>query len=273
MILHCFWKRSSASICFSSAFLVFFTLLATNIEAQTQCSDINGSVDAAPPKDMTPEQLIEKLVANETRVKEARSQYTYTQDVLVQTLDGKVATGQFHQITAVSYDMKGNRQDKVSFAEQSTLRDIQLTPEDFDDIRTVMPWILSKDEAPDYTVTYTGQQHVDDLDTYVFHVVPKKEEKNRRYFEGKMWVDDRDLEIVKLCGKGVGLETKPKKNKSQDIRPMFATYRQIVDSYWFPTYARVDDTLQFGAQSVHVREIVKFKDYKRIGVTNTAAKP
>jgi hypothetical protein len=37
----------------------------------------------------------------------------------------------------------------------------------------------------------------------------------------------------------------------------------LVDGNWFPAYARVDDTLRFGVQSVHLREVVKFKDYKR----------
>lgn len=273
MILVLLGKGISANFRFCSVFILFSGLFFINAQAQTDCTNGNGVLDSAPPKDMTPEQLIEKFVANETKVKAARAQYTYTQDMLVQTMDGKIADGQFHQITAVSYDDKGKRQEKVTFAEQSTLRNIQLTPEDFDDVRFVMPWILSNDEAPGYTVTYTGQQHVDDLDTFVFHVVPKKEEKNKRYFEGKLWVDERDLEIVKLCGKGVGLAAKPKKNQSENVRPTFATYRQIVDGYWFPAYVRVDDTLQFGTQSVHVREIVKFKDYKRTGAASTAAKP
>jgi len=273
MILGHSCKGVSANFCLRLGFILVSSLFLLNAQAQTDCTTGNGVLDNAPPKDMTPEQLIEKFVGNETRVKAARAQYTYTQDVLVQTMDGKVADGQFHQITAVSYDDRGKRQEKVTFAEQSTLRSIQLTPDDFDDVRFAMPFILSNDEAPDYTITYTGQQHVDDLDTYVFHVVPKKEEKNKRYFEGKVWVDNRDLEIVKLCGKGVGLAAKPKKNKSADVRPTFATYRQIVDGFWFPAYVRVDDTLQFGTQSVHVREIVKFKDYKRTAGSSTAANP
>jgi hypothetical protein len=40
-------------------------------------------------------------------------------------------------------------------------------------------------------------------------------------------------------------------------------YRQLVDGHWFPAYARVDDTLNFGAQAVHIREIVKFTSYQR----------
>jgi hypothetical protein len=78
-----------------------------------------------------------------------------------------------------------------------------------------------------------------------------------------VWVDNRDLQVVKLCGKTVPEQIRRKKKGPIEVRPTFVSYRQLVDGYWFPTYARIDDTLHFGVQSVHLREIVKFKDYKR----------
>lgn len=245
--------------------------------AQTNCADGNGVLETAPPKVMTPQELIQKVVANETKLQEARSHYQYTQDVMVQTLSDNKVDGQYHQITAVSYDDKGHRLENVTFAEQPTLQGIQMSVEDMQDIRDFMPWMLTSDQAPQYNLTYMGQQHVDDLNTYVFHVVPKTEEKNKRYFEGRAWVDDRDLVIVKLCGKSVPEQIRPKKKKKKDepvdVRPTFVTYRQIIDGNWFPVYSRVDDTLNFGVQSVHVREIVKFKDYKRADAARAASKP
>jgi len=221
---------------------------------------------------MTAQQLIQNFAAAETKVKDARSHYTHTQDVLVQTLNGKAVDGQFHEITRVSYDDKGKRIENVTFAEQSTLRGIQLTAEDTDDIRIFMPWTLTTDEVPLYNLSYAGQQHVDDLDTYVFHVEPKREEKNKRYFQGRVWVDNRDLQIVKLCGKSVP-DVVPKKHQPINIRPTFVSYRQLVDGYWFPAYARVDDTLNFQVQAIHIREIVRFTDYKRVGSGAPLRKP
>jgi len=238
--------------------------------AQTDCADGNGVLDSTPPKEMSAEQLIQKLGAQETKVKQAREHYTFTQDVLVQTLNEKAVDGQFHEISTISYDAKGKRAEHVTFAEQSTLRDISLTQEDMTDIREFMPWILTAEELPQYKLTYTGTQHVDDLDTYVFHVEPKKEEKNRRYFQGRVWVDNRDFQVVKLCGKSVPDIVQTKKHRPIDVRTTFVAYRQLVDGLWFPAYARVDDTLHFNVQAIHVREIVKFKDYKRPG-TGTAA--
>jgi len=256
--------------------LVAVSLLGLGIwvagaEAQTDCVEGNGILDTAQPKDMTVPELIQKIAAQENKVRDARTHYTFTQDVLVQTLNGKAVDGQFHEVSSVSYDDKGKRKEAVTFAEQSTLRGVQLQEDDMDDIRIFMPWLMTTDEVPQYTVTYAGQQHVDDLDTYVFHVEPKKIEKNRRYYQGRIWVDNHDLQIVKLCGKSVPDVIHPKKHQFMDLRPSFVSYRQPVDGNWFPAYVRVDDTLHFRVESVHLHEIIKFKDYKK--ASSPAAKP
>lgn len=254
------------------ALLIATVSLATLTMAQTDCAAGDNPPDSAPPKNMTPEELIQKFTAEENRVRDARSHYTYTQDVLVQTLNDKVADGQWHDVTKVSYDDKGKKVEKNAFSEVSTLRDITVSPEDMEDIHVFMQWILTSDQLPDYKLTYTGQQHVDDLDTYVFHVDPVKEEKNKRYFQGRIWIDNHDLQVVKLCGKSVPDQIHVKKHRPMDIRPTFVGYRQLVDGFWFPAYARVDDTLHFQAASIHVREIVKFKDYAKAGSNSTAGK-
>ncbi len=252
--------------------LVTVACLSVHTMAQTDCASGDSPLDNSPPKSMTPQELIQRLTAGEDRVKEARSHYTYTQDVLAQTLNDKVADGQWHEVTRVSYDDKGKRVENVAFSEVSTLRDITISAEDMEDIRVFMQWILTSDQLPDYKLTYAGQQHVDDLDTYVFHVEPTKEEKNKRYFQGRIWVDNRDLQVVKLCGKSVPDQIRVKKHQPTDVRPTFVGYRQYVDGMWFPAYARVDDTLHFQAASIHVREIVKFKDYAKVGSNPASAK-
>jgi len=253
--------------------LVLAVLIPGPALAQTDCSEGNSVLDMTPPKNMTPQQLIEKFAAQEAKVKQARTQYTYTQDLKIQTLNGTAVDGQMHEVTIISYDDKGKRAEKVTFAEQSTLRGVQLTAEDWDDIRVFMPLLLTTEDTPHYTLTYAGQQHVDELDTYVFHVEPKKIEKNTRYFQGRVWVDNQDLEIVKLCGKSVPEIIPKKRNQPRDVRPTFVTYRQLVDGHWFPAFTRVDETMQLGAESVHLREIIKFTGYKRVAAAGPAAKP
>ncbi len=248
------WRLSVLVIAFSAS-----------LWAQTDCAEGNGVLDSTPPKEMAVQELITKIAANESRVRDARSHYTYTQDVMVHTLSGTTVDGQFHEVTNVSYDSRGKRAESVMFSEVPTLRGITMSPEDMEDIRTFMPWMMTTDELPEYNVTYSGQQHVDDLDTFVLHVEPKREEKNKRYFQGRVWVDNKDLQIVKLCGKSIPEIIPKKKKEPQDLRPTFVTWRQLVDGLWFPAYSRIDDTLHFRAETVHVREVVKFTGYKKTG--------
>jgi hypothetical protein len=230
--------------------------------AQTDCEAGNGLLDFAPPKIMSVQDVIQKFGAAETATKEARRRYTFKQDVLLQTLAGKDVTGEFHEVTTVSYDEKGRRQEQVTFAEQPSLHGIQLTQEDVEDVRTFMPLMLTSEDLQQYNLTYAGQQHVDDLDTYQFHVEPKKEENGKRYFEGRIWVDAQDFQIVKACGKSGPEKVALKKGQHPELHPMFVTYRQQVGGHWFPAYTRSDDTLRFKAAPVHLREVVKYEGYK-----------
>jgi hypothetical protein len=243
--------------------LMSVLLLPARFWGQTDCEAGNGLLDFAQPKSITMPQLIQKFGAAESSAKQARRHYTYNQEVLMQTLSGKDVTGEFHEITVVSYNEKGKRQERVTFAAQNSLRGIQLTADDMEDIRMFMPLILTAEDLPQYSLTYAGQQHVDDLDTYVFHVEPKKEEKDRRYFQGRIWVDAQDFQIVKVCGKSGPEKVAKKKREMPELHPTFVTYRQLVDGrYWFAAYTRSDETLHFKAGPVRLRETIKYTAYK-----------
>jgi len=46
--------------------------------------------------------------------------------------------------------------------------------------------------------------------------------------------------------------------------PRFETYREQVDGlYWFPTYTRAVDTLQFSSGAQRIRQIIKYDNYKK----------
>jgi len=245
--------------------LLFLGLTPAALLAQTDCEGGNGTLDSAHPKTITAAEIIQKLGAAETAAKTARLHYTFKQDVLVQTIVGTKVTGEFHEVTTVSYDDKGKRQELVTFAAQSSLRGLQLTETDMEDFRIFMPLMLATEDLQTYNLTYAGQQHVDDLDTFQFRVEPKKkDDKAKRYFEGRIWVDAQDFAIVKVCGKSGPEKIAVKKRERSDLRPTFVTYRQQVDGrYWFPAYTRSDDTLQFKAGPVRLKEVIKYTDYKR----------
>ena len=246
--------------------LLLCALLPARVWGQTDCEAGDGLLDFSQPKSMSVQAVIQKFGAAESVTKQARQHYTFKQDVLMQTLSGAEVTGEFHELTSVSYDDKGRRKEEVTFAAQSSLRGIQLTAEDVEDVRVFMPLLLTTEDLAQYRLTYAGQQHVDDLDTYVFHVEPKKEEKDRRYFQGRIWVDAQDFQIVKVCGKSGPEKIPRKKNQRPDLHPTFVTYSQQVDGRnWFPAYTRSDETLRFKTGSVRVRETIKYTAYPRVG--------
>ena len=132
-------------------------------------------------------------------------------------------------------------------------------------MRNVQPFVLTTQELPKYDVTYVGREKIDELGTYLFDVAPKRIEKNQRYFQGRIWVDDRDLEIVKTYGKAV---PDIRKGNRENVFPRFETYRENIEgNYWFPTYTHADDVLHFRTSDVRIRMIVHYSDYKRFRVS------
>jgi hypothetical protein len=55
-----------------------------------------------------------------------------------------------------------------------------------------------------------------------------------------------------------------KTKKGENLFPRFTTYREQIDGkYWFPTYTMADDTLYFSGGPVHIKEILRYTDYKQ----------
>jgi hypothetical protein len=223
-----------------------------------------GELNTAPPTGITVEQIVQKFAAKEKEFKAAREKYTWRQSVSVATVDGNTVDGEYKEVFDVLFDNTGKRIEQVVFAPASSLERIQMTPEDMQDIRKLMPFVLTSDEVGEYNVKYVGQQKEDELNTFVFDISPRQIEKGKRYFEGRVWVDDHDLQIVKTFGKAVPDIKKGKNN--ENLFPKFTTWRQQVDGlYWFPSYTKADDDLHFSAGDVHTRQIVKYTNYKRFG--------
>jgi hypothetical protein len=244
--------------------LLCFALLACGLAALPLAAQ-EGPLDTAPPKDVTPEEIIKHFAANETEFAKAREQYTFRQDVKVQTLDGDTPDGEYREVFDVIFDTKGKRTENVVFAPQSSLTKISMSQEDMEDIRHRLPFVLTAEQVPEYNILYVGQQQEDDLHCYVFDIAPKQIEGKKRYFQGRVWVDDKDFQIVKTYGKTVP-DIRKKHGNDENLFPKFTTWRQQIDGkYWFPVYTKADDELHFKMQDVHIKEIVKYEDYKRFG--------
>lgn len=257
---------SRRNLCTCAALLLAGLVSSAGLRAQSVCDSGNASLKRDAPTDLTPSQIIEKFAANEAAFKAARERYGFTLDINVQTLDnyGRI-DGQYEQISEIALNDVGKRVERTTFAPQSTLRRLSLSQDDLDDIRQRLPFVLTTEALPLFTITYVGRQRVDQLDTYVFDASPRDPKKEKKLFQGRVWVDDQDLMIVKTCGKpreDEGAES-TKKNAFVNLTPVFVTFREQIDGrYWFPTYARADELLRFPTGFVHIREVVKYSNYK-----------
>ena len=256
------------------AALLALTLAASLHLAVAQGASGFGQLDTTPPAGLTVDQIITKFAARESEFAQAREDYVFRQSVKIDTLDedsGKI-DGEYQQVTDITFSPEGRREEHVVFAPQNTLERIMMTPADFDEIEHRLPFILTTEDLPQYDVKYLGRQRVDELDTYVFEAGPKTLVKNHHYFQGKVWVDQQDLQIVLINGKTVPQDMRP---GHEDLQPPFTTYYEQVDGkYWFPTYTKAEGELHFAAQSgalsedVHIRSTVRYTDYKRFRATS-----
>jgi hypothetical protein len=222
------------------------------------------------------ERIIRTVTQKETQFRKALNQYSFRRDAVIQTIAwGGQISGEYHRTSRFVFDDSGNRFEKILFFPIPTISEITVSPEDLEDLGGVQAFALESSKVNEYNFAYVGKEKIDELDLYVFDVTPKilsdarrleaikKSKLPERYFQGRIWVDDKDFQIVKARGKGV---------PEFDQRfPTFETYREQIDGrYWFPTYSYADDELTFkGGQSVHVRLRVKYTDFERLKGTAT----
>ncbi len=233
----------------------------TNSSRQLTSSHITNEPPALPV-----EQIIQKFTEHEEEFRKERDNFTYTQIFIFQELDeDDRPDGEYRLTSDILFTPAGKRYEKVVDAPSPSLKRISMSQQDFDDIEKVWPLVLTPAELPKYDVKYVGREQVDEVGTYVFDIAPKKMEKSQRYLEGRIWVEDKDLQIVKTHGKATGLL----KKKEDQAFPTFETFRENIEGhYWFPTYTRADDYLRFKTgQAVHIRLSVRYQNYKRFGST------
>jgi len=209
------------------------------------------------------QRIIQEFAGKEKIFKEARNNYTYHQLNKLNQLDSEGnVVGVYQQEWDILFEDSGKRIERVTYAPPDTLKGLIVTKEDLDNMRNIQPFVLTTEELSDYDVKYLGHVHVDEITAYVFSVRPKEIKKGRLYFQGTVWVDDRDLQIVKSEGKTVpeGLKSKGGEN----LFPRFTTYREQIDGkFWFPTYTLANDTLYFASGAIPIKQIIRYTDYKQ----------
>ena len=226
---------------------------------------VGSHVDTAPPS-IPVDQIIQKFAAREAEFKTERDNYTYTQTFVMQTIDADgQPDGEYRMTSDIVFTPGGKRVEHVTDAPVPSLQRITVSQQDIDDLEHVQPFVLTTQELPKYDVKYVGRQQVDELTTYVFDVGPKVLEKNQRYFQGRVWVEDKTYGIVKTDGKAV---PDIRKKNGENVFPRFETFRENIEgNYWFPTYTRSNDTLHFSSGDIRIHMTVRYANYQRFGST------
>ncbi|HYP01788.1 MAG TPA: hypothetical protein VER76_16475 [Pyrinomonadaceae bacterium] len=228
-----------------------------------QVSTASTSAPNASASGVDVERIIREFTAKEATFRQALNQYSFKREAIVQTIGmGGQISGEYRRVSRFVFDDSGKRYEKILLFPLPTLKDIELSAEDLEDLGGVQTFALEPSKIHLYKLSYLGKEKIDELTCYVFDVEPKvmpdPKKTKERFFKGRIWVDDVDVQIVKVRGKGVP-------EKKNERYPTFETYREQIDGkFWFPTYTYADEELIFNTGDVtHIRMRVTFNEFVR----------
>jgi hypothetical protein len=242
-------------------FVLVVAAFASAAQAQQQVS--SASAPNASTAGVDVERIIREFTVKEATFRQALNQYSFKREAIVQSIGmGGQISGEYRRVSRFVFDDSGKRYEKILLFPLPTLTEVQLTAEDLEDLSGVQTFALEPSRINLYNLTYVAKERLDELDCYVFDVAPKvmpdpKKTKDR-FFKGRIWIDDQDLQIVKVRGKGVP--------EAKNTRyPTYETYREQIDGkYWFPTYTYADEELIFDSgQVVRLRLRITFNEFVR----------
>jgi hypothetical protein len=280
VILHTAFQTVPAAVvfpevlmkCFSLVFSSVLLLISSTLISGTSQRDVALAKMGQQKPSLSPDDVIRKFTEKESELRDQWKEFTYQQETIFQVLGpANTVSGEFYQLSEFVFNDAGQRNERILKAPQSTLHytGLEMTAEDRNQLVNLNPFALTTQDLPNYTLKYIGKEKVDDLNTYVFDVIPRilsdqramdrarKQKIEGNYFQGRIWVDDEDLQVVKSAGKAVP--------EFKQRFPKFETLRENIEGrYWFPTYTYGDDELVFDrGGSAHVRLVVRYKNYRR----------
>ena len=222
-----------------------------------------GSDASAAQEKSNPEAILQAAAQKGKQLVEALRSYTYYAELTLQTVSqADVITGKYFRFSQLSYDSSGNRQEKV-FETTSTLpKEAHIGTNAAYNLIRVYQFVITPETLGQYELNYVGREKIDELNTYVFDVRPKgrmpdPDKSPDRFLKGRVWIDDQDLQVVKVAGQALP-------EQSAHRTPKFETYFQNYDQYWFPAYTTADDEIRVGDRLSRVIVKVRFTSYKKV---------
>ena len=210
-----------------------------------------------------------RLVAHrESQTQTERNEYTYRQTVTIQELDDHgTARGEYKEVRDIIFSPEHERTEELIGKPSNGLKLLKMTDEDFHDIREIQPLVLTEDQLWNYDTKSRGDEVMDNVDCWVLQVRPRQILQGQRFFDGMIWVDKKDYNIVRLQGQAV---PQIHSMQQENLFPRFTTVRQPIDGkHWFATFTYADDTLQFRTGPQRERLSIAYSQYKRFSATST----
>jgi len=222
-----------------------------------------GTGASGPPLD-----LARKMTQRETASEAERANYTYRQTVnLNEYSERNRPGGEYREVREIIFSPSGERTERMT-SSSNTLKRLQMTPEDFADIRDIQPMMLTEDRMHLYQFVYKGEETIDGVACWVMQVRPRQILYGMRLFEGSVWVDRRDYSILRSEGRAVP-QVRSNKPGKENLFPYFTTVREKVGQFWFPVLTEGADTLDFSTGPVRMKLSIRYRDYKRFGAEST----
>jgi len=220
---------------------------------------------AASPGSIDPAEALKQAAVNEDKAKALEREFSYRKAILVQTFgEAGSLSGQLQRVSEIGgYDDLGNRIEKVLSAPPSPLASLFGTQQpDFKTLLGVDPFFLTTDGLARHAVKFVAREKIDDLETLGFELEPKdpkKFAKENRPFKGKIWIDERDLQMVKCEGRAVTTKDE------RESFPKFEYYRENVEgNLWLPSVVIAKDVLDLQRYDLPIKIEIKYTSYKRI---------
>jgi hypothetical protein len=223
-----------------------------------------GNENKPEPPPVPLEQIIQAFVAKQDEFLRAHQAFSFKRSIRFEEFpaDGE-AGGELFQESDVFLATNGKRYERVTNRRSLRLRTTKLEADDLQTLAQVPFFPLPSDQLQFYDLTYHGTQPLDELHTYVFQVKPKKLLPRMRLFDGLLYVDDRDLAVVKIYGRWAALEEEAEENTRHLPFSVFEIYCENVDGkYWFPNFIRAEEFVRAKGGENRLRLTVKMADFK-----------
>lgn len=221
------------------------------------------SPSASPAPQKSPAEILSAAAERGKELLAALREYTYYAELTIETVSlADTITGKYYRFSKISFDRNGNPQEKVLDNTSTLPKDVYIGTNTANNLTRVYQFTITPETLQLYELNYVGREEVDELNTYVFDVKPRRRmpgpnRSHERYLRGRVWIDDQDVCVVKVAG-----EVLPE--QSEHATPKFETYFQNHGSYWFPAYTSADDNVRLGSYSTRVRVNLRLTGYKKV---------